>query len=411
VTQLNATKKALITIISLILISLTLPIKLHANEIGVTIDAQQVIFVDQPPIIANGRTLVPLRDVFEALGFYVEWNPDTQQVSLTSDIVIIITIGSNEFSANGITHTLDVPAQIIGGTTMLPIRHVLESVGYYVDWDAAANMVIITSASGIVTGERTTISTRFGAKFVICADGYLWAWGCNAYGRLGDGERSFWGGKDDDGIDNDRLVPVRIMSNVAYVSAGVVHTMAITVDGSLWGWGSNESGQLGDGTGGEWGEYSPLPVKIMDDVVTVSAGGHHTMAIRADGSLWAWGSNRFGQLGDLTSEMRTAPVKVMDNVAAVSAGQEHTMAIKSDGTLWAWGSNRFGNLGIGISPTPSTQIAHEANIHPNPVQVLENVAAVSVGNSHTMAIRAAGFVLGWGINWRCEREHGFYSRY
>jgi len=118
------------------------------NDIIVTIDGVVVDFEGQPPTIVGGRTLVPVRGVFEALGFDVDFDftSDTRQVFLTRDTDdIVITIGSAVFTNNGISYTLDVPAQIIGGRTLLPIRAVLESVGYNLDWVSTTRTVIITT--------------------------------------------------------------------------------------------------------------------------------------------------------------------------------------------------------------------------------------------------------------------------
>ena len=124
----------------------------HANEppITVTIDGQQVIFNDQQPVIIDDRTLVPVRGVFEQMGFDVKWHPDTRQAELTrANDVILITIGSRTFTTNGESQTLDVPAQIVNDRTMLPLRSVLESVGYSLEWDDATRTVIITSLAEI----------------------------------------------------------------------------------------------------------------------------------------------------------------------------------------------------------------------------------------------------------------------
>jgi len=128
------------------------------------------------------------------------------------------------------------------------------------------------------------------------------------------------------------------MDNVAAVSAGDLHSMAIGADGALWAWGSNIDGRLGDGST----ETRLNPVRIMDNVAAVSAGGSLTMAIKTDGSLWAWGE---GQLGNGSSARRTSPVKIINDVIAVSVGDLHTVAVKTDGSLWAWGGNSDGQLG------------------------------------------------------------------
>jgi len=116
------------------------------DAITVTINDTPVIFADQPPVIVNGRTLVPVRGVFEALGFDVTWNEQTRQATLSrADATIVITINSATFTTNGISHILDVPAQVIGGRTMLPIRAVLESMGYDLGWEEATRTVLIVT--------------------------------------------------------------------------------------------------------------------------------------------------------------------------------------------------------------------------------------------------------------------------
>ena len=145
-------KKVLSFALALMFVFALMPVVLvYANDaIGVTIDGEAVIFSGQQPVIADGRTLVPVRGVFEMLGFEVDWNPDTRQATLArpmtrGDDIVVITIGNSVFTTNGTSHTLDVPAQIIGGSTMLPIRAVLESVGSDLDWDAATRTVTIES--------------------------------------------------------------------------------------------------------------------------------------------------------------------------------------------------------------------------------------------------------------------------
>jgi len=157
-------RKRIIAVLSLILIiGIFAPTALQASEIGVTIDGVAVDFEGQPPTLIDGRTLVPVRGVFEHLGFEVSWNQDTQTVNLQQfgppdeierPIIhwITIRIGHTVFIADGVEIPLDVPAQIIGGRTLLPIRAVLESVGYEVDWDGGTSTVVVTtpSAEGVV---------------------------------------------------------------------------------------------------------------------------------------------------------------------------------------------------------------------------------------------------------------------
>ena len=122
------------------------PLTVLADTITVTIDGAIIQFEDQGPVIVEDRTLVPIRGVFEALDFYPTWNGEDQTATLTrSDYTIVVTIGSDVFTTNGVEHDLDVPAQIMEGSTMLPLRAVLESIGYYLTWDGNTRTVIITT--------------------------------------------------------------------------------------------------------------------------------------------------------------------------------------------------------------------------------------------------------------------------
>jgi len=129
------------------------------------------------------------------------------------------------------------------------------------------------------------------------------------------------------------------------VASGYSHALGITTDGTLWAWGLNSYGQLGDGTT----TNRLSPVQVGSGFAQVAAGYLHTVALKADGTLWAWGYNGFGQLGDGTTTQRLSPVQVGSGFAQVAAGYLHTVALKADGTLWAWGYNYYGQLGDGTT--------------------------------------------------------------
>ena len=122
------------------------PMAVRGGHIRVLIDGVEAKFTDQQPVIVDGRTLVPVRGVFETLGFEVDWDNETQQATLTNEeYTIELTVGNESFTTNGENHILDVPAQIIGSSVMLPIRNVLESVNYHLDWDSHSHTVIVTN--------------------------------------------------------------------------------------------------------------------------------------------------------------------------------------------------------------------------------------------------------------------------
>ena len=189
------------------------------------------------------------------------------------------------------------------------------------------------------------------------------------------------------------VLPANITTNASddsdsfiEISAGDTYNLGLKSDGSLWAWGGNTVGQLGDGTNTE--QYSPR--KIMDGVKAISAGSVHSLAVKNDGSLWVWGGNYNGQLGDGTTTDRNTPVKIIDSgVTAVSAGGWHSLAIKSDGSLWAWGNNYYGQLGDGTS----------ANINiTTPIKIMDGVKAINASNEHSFAIKNDGSLWAWGYN-------------
>lgn len=201
----------------------------------------------------------------------------------------------------------------------------------------------------------------------------MWAWGSNTYGQLGNGITA---------INKD--VPTRIGTGSEWtsVSAGTNHTLAVTEDGTLWAWGSNSSGQLGDGTVVD----KNIPTQVGTDTIWkgASAGEQHSVALRLDGTLWAWGSNTYGQLGNGTTASSNEPLRI-DSAAmggglstwrTISAGAFYTVGIQTSGTLWSSGLNNMGQLGIGttVNTTIFTRIG-ASNLW----------QAVDAGSSHTVA--------------------------
>jgi len=141
---------AIVVVISVLLIALLPGFTASANvAVTVQIDGETVVFADQNPIVIEGRTFVPVRGVFERMGFDVSWDPAARQVRMSGDSEIIITIGSNVFTTDGVSYILDAPAITIGGRTMLPLHMLIESVGYRLSWDAGASTVRIISGQAV----------------------------------------------------------------------------------------------------------------------------------------------------------------------------------------------------------------------------------------------------------------------
>ena len=206
---------------------------------------------------------------------------------------------------------------------------------------------------------------------VIAQDGSLYMWGVNDFGQIGDG------------TTKNRYKPTKILDHVVSVSLGDYYSGAITQDGSLYMWGSNVYGQIGDGTT----EDRYKPTKILDHVIAVSLGYCHSGAITQDGSLYMWGSNDSGQIGDGTTEDRYKPTKILDHVIAVSLGVSHSGAITQDGSLYMWGSNSRGGIGDG-----TTEVRYK------PTKILDHVIAVSLQTGNSGAITQDGSLYMWGSN-------------
>jgi hypothetical protein len=222
----------------------------------------------------------------------------------------------------------------------------------------------------------------------VTADGSLYTWGANVNGEIGNGEKAeMFAPPNEQGIPT----PVKVMDNVVSVSLGNCFSAAITNDGSLYTWGSNGMGQLGNGTKND----SLVPVKIMDDVMAVSLGRYHSAAITSDGSLYTWGENGNGQLGNGTKEDSLVPVKIMDNVKSIDLGMSHSAAITDDGSLYTWGMNDWGQVGNGTKEDCLV-----------PAKILDNAVSVSLGYYHGAAITSDGSVYTWGHNGSGELGDG-----
>ena len=211
-------------------------------------------------------------------------------------------------------------------------------------------------------------------SFGIKSDNTLWSWGTNQRGNFGNGEK--------EPISSE---PIKTMDNVSLVSAGLgvyAHYLLIKTDNTLWAWGDNVYGQLGNGTT----TNSLTPVKIMDDVTYAVTGKSHSLAIKSDNTLWAWGNNEYGQLGNGTTTNSLKPVKIMDNVIMTSARGDHSIAIKSDGSLWVWGFNEYGQLGDGTTTNKLT-----------PIKISENIICASANFTNTFYIKSDGTLWEAGV--------------
>ena len=214
---------------------------------------------------------------------------------------------------------------------------------------------------------------------VIRENGTLWAWGNNSNGRLGDGTTT------------DRSAPIQVgtFSNWKTITAGVDHSAGIRDDGTLWVWGNNTYAQLGDGTKTQ--RLSPVQIGADTNWKEVSAGNAFTIAIKENGTLWVWGVSNNGQLGTGQNTERATPTQIgsLTTWNVISAGNAHTMAVREDGGLWVCGSNSDGQVG-----NNSTNIS----LSFTQIRNTDKWIIISAGDSHSISIREDGSLWGWGLN-------------
>jgi len=204
-------------------------------------------------------------------------------------------------------------------------------------------LLLTSAARQSLLSDHDWISATAGDRHVVALkiDLSLWVWGANDSGQLGDGTTT------------NRTSPVRVGTDNDWVAvaAGSSHSVALKKEGSLWAWGENSSGQLGDGT--NVNRTTPVRIGVDNDWRKIAAGGLHTVALKRDGSLWTWGANGSGELGDGTNERKLSPERIgsENEWIAITAGgglggDGYSLALKRDGSLWAWGNNGGGQLVI-----------------------------------------------------------------
>jgi alpha-tubulin suppressor-like RCC1 family protein len=270
-------------------------------------------------------------------------------------------------------------------------------------WNLYGQLGIGTSLNTSIVPVQTSsagttwkqVACGYGHSAAVKTDGTLWTWGRNNHGQLGTNNTT------------QRLTPGTTSTagtNWKQVACGDSHTAAVKTNGTLWTWGLNQSGQIGNGSSGT---DILLPTTLAGTTwKQVSCGNRHTAAIKTDGTLWTWGSNSYGLLGDGTTTGQFSPIQVGTATTwkQVACGTQHNTAIKTDGTLWTWGYNNRGQLGNGVSNTTA---------NPNPAETSAggtNWKQVSANGSQgygsTGAIKTDGTLWLWGSNYQGKLGDG-----
>ncbi|MFK2824857.1 Ig-like domain-containing protein [Bacillus sp. B190/17] len=233
-------------------------------------------------------------------------------------------------------------------------------------------------------------------------DGTVWIWGNNNYGQAGNGTTK--------PATITTPIQVKGLNKVIAIAGGRYHTLALKSDGTVWAFGNNERGQIGNGkTGQQLMNNVVLPYRVngLTDVKAIAAGTYYSLAVKKDGTIWSWGDNDTGQLGSgLREGIKSYPVPVkginnkgnVTNILQVDGGNRHSIAITNNGNVVTWGENTYGKLGNGRE-TPIYDVWSPSQNTNVPVPVsLKNIVQSGAGQNHTVVLTSAGAVYTWGSN-------------
>jgi alpha-tubulin suppressor-like RCC1 family protein len=240
-------------------------------------------------------------------------------------------------------------------------------------------------------------------NLAVKSDGTVWAWGFNYYGQVGNGTSG-----------GNVLSPVQVkgLTGVTSVAAGGYTSFALKSDRTVWAWGYDGQGELGNGTSDENAHSTPTRVRNLSTAMAISAGVEHGLAVLSDGSVSAWGDNQTSELGATTtatcgaysSPCSKVPVRVagFGGATAVAGGYGYSLALKTDGTAWGWGNDGYGELGNG-----KPQLYGGVK---QPVQAtVSGVVAITAGASHSLWLRSDGTVCAAGSNYYGQIGDGTFN--
>ncbi len=240
----------------------------------------------------------------------------------------------------------------------------------------------------VVTGcflARPAFSQKISAgtshSLFVCSDGSVWASGDNSSGQLGNGTLV------------SSIIPKQVanLDGVVAVAAGDVHSLALKSDGTVWAWGGDNFGQLGNGMQ-LMRQDTPVPVIGLNNVIAIATRNNHSLALKRDGTVWAWGHNIKGEVGDGTTTLTATPVPILATVdfKAIAVGISFSMALAIDSTIWVWGNGADGQFGNGIA------VSGYHDSVPNLIDTLDHVVKIAAGGFHAMALKGDGTLWAWG---------------
>lgn len=366
--------------------------------------------VDVQILISNGRSLVPLRAVAELLGAKVVWEESTQTVQITGESKgIILPLGSMTATVDGRTTALEAPALVYRGRTYVPLRFIAEAMGVKVEWHEATQSILIGDSdppvSTWVPRQRSILVEGQRSGFALGTDGFWRGWG------------AIWGWEPAHYVYTPAILDLR---GVVAVASATYHNLALKADGTVWAFDQKGETQFShlteidyltvsvplryrglairrDGTVWEFDPNDPAkaPVQItgLSDAVKVVAQGDgkqsHSMALKADGTVWAWGN---GLLGNGKASLNSGPVQArgLDGVVDIAIMGKASYAVKQDGTVWWWGDHRMDG----------------PILVPEQIDGLSEVIQVAAGEAHTLFLHRDGLVSSHGTNYQGQLGNG-----
>jgi hypothetical protein len=300
-----------------------------------------------------------------------------------STTISSVVSGTGAFNT-GVTWTLeDSTVGSLSGNTASSVTYTAPTTGL-------GKVVQITATSVQDTTFKKTIFLGLYPKkdsiaaggfhsLALKSDGTVLVWGNDGFGEQGNGSGDMM---------QTTPQPVVGVNNAVAIAAGSNHNIVLKTDGTLMAWGANQSGQLGDGTLTQ--RDTPIGINGISNIIAIAAGSSHSLALKSDGTVLAWGSNQSGAtgLGIIGNTEQTTPITVSgaSNIIALSSKGDHSLALKADGSVLAWGFNGFGQLGTGTTENLATPTALN----------LTGIVGISGGNLHSLALTSSGTVLSWG---------------
>ena len=317
-------------------------------------------------------------------------------------------------------------ATVLGAQTPLPapgIRHVasrgftlvVKGDGSVVGWgrDADGKAARPTSPKRVITtpvvlelpGKVLQVALGSSSQYALLEDGTVVAWGDNDEGQLGNGPLG--ASKELGRYPKPSITPVRVtgLTGIVQIAAGLKHAVALKNDGTVWAWGRRDNGEIGDGEPKGLRAVSaigPTRVPGLEGITQIAADGEHSLALRSDGRVMAWGQNRNGELGNGTRATGWSPTEVtgLDGVVSIAAGTGGggagvSGAVRDDGTVWMWGSNTSGQMGNGLGPLSPDDEGGRVLV-PVLVKGITGAKRVSIGAGHAAVLLADGTLRMWG---------------